>query len=316
MTRQLGFDAILTDIDAANLKPSPEVRPRDELGETLVAHGLVPNEFILDLNHSLTVPYDMQMPPPWNLPSRMFRFPVETTGSFDKIPRRIGLMHPLLAEHPFVLHVENKLGFPLDSNGAPNDHGYSKQRLATWWHAVDLVSAGMWKDLLATERFTTPDDIAGAVAYGLCYSREKGKPCLTTLDARKIMTHLKADEPEDRPGLLTHFMRPMPCKADKGPERWPINSLAGSASDKAWAYIASIENGWFLKDRSGFLNWTPKGRDRFAAVVGTEPHAAEADVACAPEAPEEPEPIAAPREPTHVEKVLAGRAKPVQLSLF
>ena len=65
---------ILRDAAAANSPPPAPPPPPNELGEALVAHKLVPNNFILDLNRGLTVPYDIELPTPWNLPSQMFRF--------------------------------------------------------------------------------------------------------------------------------------------------------------------------------------------------------------------------------------------------
>ena len=79
--------------------------PRDELAETLVAAELVPNTYILDLNGSLTVPHTMELPAPWNLPSRLFRFPVVVTRRSEDGTRRIMLRHPQLAAHPFVQQV-------------------------------------------------------------------------------------------------------------------------------------------------------------------------------------------------------------------
>lgn len=144
---------ILAEADAANT-PKPNAEPNsiaDDLGAALIEHELVPNAFILDLNHGLTVPYEMELEYPWNLPSRMFQFPIEVT---DDGPRRIGLVHPLLVDHPYVQHVQALLGTEIDPNGAPNAYGYSKCDTALWWHAVDLICAGMWKELLETQRFT------------------------------------------------------------------------------------------------------------------------------------------------------------------
>lgn len=280
---------ILREADAAN-RPPVESPPRDELGEALIAHKLVPNDFILDLNHGLTVPYDMEMPAPWNLPSRMFRFPIEVTEP----PRRISLAHPLLVDHPFVRHVQETLGIVIDPQAAPQ--GFKAN--ATWWHAVDLI--GRWKDLLETERFTTPDCIAGAVDYGLSYSSHEGKKRdghINTVDARKIMAHLGSQEPADKPGLMHQFMRPSQCES-----RWPINTASSATSfDKAWALIVGIETGWFKHDRSGHLQWTQAGRDKFTAVVGVP------DVT--PELPPAPK-----QEPAPVAKPATSKA--MQLDLF
>jgi len=242
---------------------------RDELGELLIEKGFVPSGFILDLNHSITVPHDMELPAPWNLPSRLFRFPIEVSEAREGRPRRIGLMHPLLGDHPFVQHVAAELGVELDPNGAPNAYGYSKAPTGLWWHAVDLVSAGKWRELLETRQFTTDADIAGAVAYGLDYSphdAERGSGYISTAEAREIMRAIGSAEPEDRGAILRGFAKPTPCKQDSGKEHWPINSGRDSdAEGRAWGRILGIEAGWFRHDRAGFLAWTQHGRDRYAA---------------------------------------------------
>ena len=86
----------------------------DTLGITLVEKGLAPNLGLLDINNSLSVPHGFDLPEPWNLPSRMFRFPVEVASPDKDQPRRIGLRHPLLADHPYVRHLEKLLGFEID----------------------------------------------------------------------------------------------------------------------------------------------------------------------------------------------------------
>lgn len=255
-----------------------ETMERDELGERLIEAELAPNGFILDLNHSLTVPYGWTMPAPWDLPSRLFRFPIEVSEARNGRPRRIGLMHPELGEHPFVQHVEG-LGFEVDPDGAPNAYGVSKTSTGMWWHAVDLISAGMWRELLATRRFTTPANIAGAVAYGLDYSSHhegrKRNGHITTAEAREIMRAIGVDEPTDANAILREFMRPTACKSDGSAERWPINHAGAEArQDRAWGRIIGIERGWFGYDRAGFLQWTPAGRDRYD--VGDAPTFVEA----------------------------------------
>lgn len=238
----------------------------DSLATQIVERGLAASTFLLDINRSLTVPHDFPLPYPWNLPSRLFQFPIEVSAAEGNSPRRIGLMHPLLAAHPFVQHVEQLLGITLDPNGAPNAYGISKASTGQWWHAVDLVSAGQWPALLDTREYTTAEDIARAVAYGLTYSRHDGKPTgyLTTQEARAIMAAIDAPEPANRRGMLA-FMAPCACKPDKGALHWPINHPALPANDVAWPLIHGIEDGWFAHDRSGFLHWTEQGRERYAA---------------------------------------------------
>ena len=238
----------------------------DSLATQIVERGLAASTFLLDINRSLSVPRDFPLPYPWNLPSRLFQFPIEVSAAEGDGTRRIGLMHPLLAAHPFVRYVEQLLDLTLDPNGAPNAYGISNARTGQWWHAVDLVSAGQWLALLETREYTTTEDIARAVSYGLTYSRHDGKPTgyLTVQEARAIMAAIDVPEPTNRRGMLA-FSAPTPCKPDKGTIHWPINHPALPANDLAWALIHGIEDGWFAHDRSGFLHWTEQGRERYAA---------------------------------------------------
>ena len=109
----------------------------DTMGAALIRHGFVANDYLLSINGGLSVPRHIDLPPPWNLPSRMFQFPIEVGRDEDET--HIGLLHPSLADHPFVSHLESVLGITLDPEGAPNSHGYSKRETAQWWHAVDLA---------------------------------------------------------------------------------------------------------------------------------------------------------------------------------
>lgn len=244
---------------------------RDELGEQIIAAGFAPNDSILDLNGGLDVPHGFALPAPWNLPSRLFQFPIEVCKARGDRPRTIGLRHPDLAAHPFVQHVEAALGFKLDPNGAPNEHGYSTCSAFRWFHAVDLVTAGQWRALLETSDFTTTRSIFNAVDFGLRYSdhREGGKRHghLSTIEARQIMDELGATEPDDRASIIRELGKPSAVNPEgkKGGEHWPINGKASSPEDQAWAFIFGIEDGWFEYDRAGFLQWSVKGRDRYSA---------------------------------------------------
>lgn len=245
-------------------------RAGDAITEALVKHGLAASEYVLDLNDALHAPYDMVLPAPWSLPSRLFRSPIETCRPAPGQTRRLGLLHPELAEHPFVRRVEATLGIAIDPHGAPNEHGYSKVALAGWWHAVDLVAAGRWPDLLETARFTTPEHIMHAVAYGLSYSphdakRKRGH--LSTSEARAIMAHLRSVPPVELLPPRAAFDRPSPCKQDKGNVHWPINTLPRLTHEEAaWAFVAAVEDGTLTYGRAGFLQWSERGRARYGAA--------------------------------------------------
>jgi hypothetical protein len=250
-------------------QPAASEMPRDELGEQLLAQGLAPSAYVLDLNRTISPPHDFELAAPWNLPSRMFRHPIETNAaSVDRDgtvhPRTIGLMHPLLAQHPWVIEAEKRLGIKLDHNGAPNPYGYTNTRNALWWHSVDLISAGMWRELLDTRQFTTDDDIVGAVAYGLDYGphdgRKAGRAHLTVAEAQQILKAIGAAMPKD--GSVIEALRGVQLSEFKGengkPQRainWPHDS---SRLARTWARVAGIERGWFKTDRGGFLKWTDR----------------------------------------------------------
>lgn len=233
--------------------------------DTLVRHGFVANAYLLSINGGLCVPRHIDLPAPWNLPSRMFQFPIETCAHGEET--HIGLLHPALADHPFVTHLETVLGIALDREGAPNAHGYSKRKTAQWWHAVDLISAGEWRALLETRQFTTDHDIARAVAFGLTYSHHEARRMghISTGEARQIMAAIEAAEPQDRRSGILSLSAPSPCQQEKGPAHWPINHGPMDAAVIAWAILHGIEDGWFAYDRSGFLHWTRQGRERYLA---------------------------------------------------
>lgn len=241
----------------------------DALGELIVAKGFEHNAYLLDLNRSLSVPRDFPLPAPWNLPSRMFQFPIEVRQPDGDLPRKIGLRHPLLAEHPFVKHVEAELQVEIDPNGAPNRYGYSSGPTARWWHAVDLITAGHWRDLLETLRFTEPANVMRAVAYGCRYSYHEDKKAagyIDTVAARTIMREMGAIEPQDCSAILRGFMQPIATHPDSGSEYWAINQGHNMPAERvAWGMIFGLEDGWFTHDRSGHLQWSAYGRDRFEA---------------------------------------------------
>lgn len=249
-------------------QPAASEMPRDELGEQLIAQGLTPNAYLLDLNRTISPPHEMELGAPWNLPSRMFRFPIETNAaSVDRDgivhPRTIGLMHPLLVDHPFVIETEKRLGIKLDPNGAPNPYGFTNTRNAQWWHSVDLISAGMWRELLETRQFTTNDDIVGAVAYGLDYGphegRKGGRAHLTVAEAQQILKAIGAVMPKD--GSVIDALRGVQLsefKGESGKLQRAISWRHESPLSRTWARLAGIERGWFKTDRSGFIKWTDK----------------------------------------------------------
>src|SRR3546814_915197 len=139
-----------------------------------------------------------------------------------------------------------------------------------WHHAVDLISAGKWRELLATQEFTEPRNIFNAVVYGLRYSDHadrKASGHISTVEARQIMREMGATEPTDRAALLRSFSAPSPCQQERGSEHWPINLHGPCAEDKAWSFIIGIEDGWFSYDRSGHLQWDRKSTSELQSLM-------------------------------------------------
>ncbi|SAL84905.1 hypothetical protein AWB68_07489 [Caballeronia choica] len=246
--------------------PNTDTVQTDELADKLIELGFFPNAFLLNLNRKLQVPNNKALPAPWNLPSRLFRYPIEITDAGDGFTR-LGLMHPLLADHPFVKDVETALEVTLRPDGAPNPHGHSQSDTALWWHAVDLVAAGLWRELLETAAYTTRENIANAVWYGLQYSPHDGKTNghLTPAEGRQMMQAVDSPEPSDQAATLLDFSTPHACKQDGGRESWPINGGSRDVFRRAWGIIIGIERGWFTYNRGGFLNWSEAGRCRYDA---------------------------------------------------
>lgn len=256
-------------------KPSEALR--DELGELIVAKGFAPNLFLLDNDGSLSVPDDFALPAPWNLPSRLFQFPIEVHRSEPGYPRTIGLRHTLLADHPFVQHVEAVLGMTLTREPVCNAFGYSSAELAQWWHAVDLVSAGHWRELMDTAEFTARECMFRAAGFAL-HSETNGDSGnrQTLREARGLLAWLGSQEPENRAASIRVMADPSAFSDGDGMRR-PINSRGREASSEAeaWAVIHGIEDGWMTYDRRGYLQWSDLGQNRYAVDSGesfTERH--------------------------------------------
>lgn len=234
----------------------------------LIERGLAHNEFLLDINGTLLTSDLVKLDAPWNLPSRLFQFPIEVGEADADGSRRIGMMHPGLADHPFVQFVSEVIGEPLSPGGAPNPYGYTKQSTAQWWHAVDLVSSGHWRELIQTQQFTTPELIANAIVYGLDHRCDEGRG-ITTADARVMMAALGFAQPDAAAAHLASALEAPRHENTSTGKSWSVRCIHGTASpDRAWSRILGLELGWFAYERAGFICWTQKGRDRFAAGPG------------------------------------------------
>lgn len=230
----------------------------------LVDNGFGENDYLLNINGALRSS-NTPLPAPWNLPSRLFRSPIEVGESKADGSREIGMMHPGLSDHPFIRKVAEMVGEPLSPGGAPNAHGVSNQRNAQWWHAVDLVSSGHWRELIETRQFTTPDLIAGAIVYALNHRGDDGAR-LTTKNAREMLAAIGFAEPAAKVAHLCSVLSGPLYETHSSGQSWFVRCAIGSGSgDRAWGLVLGLEAGWFAYDRAGFLCWSEMGRDSFAA---------------------------------------------------
>lgn len=246
----------------------------DDLSTRLIAASFAPNEFFLDLNRGLMVPYDLVLEAPWSLRSRMFRFPIEFMCSRrDAGASRILLRHPKLSAHPFVQQVEAALGLtiawePEDEFGRPLSSQWE------WYHAVDLMSDAHWRDLCCTSEFTTREAMIQAIALAVSFAAghegaAKKRPLLALETARYLLSVLGADEPNDRSeGFLAgtglwpgHIVERHPRTNKVTSERWAVNIMDRGPAG-AWAHIHGLEDGWLYRDRSGHLQVSREGLRR------------------------------------------------------
>lgn len=236
----------------------PPPLPPDPLGEKLVRLGFAANAYLLDMNMALQAHDAADMLEPWSLPSRLMRFSIQVSVPSHGMPRRLTLTHPGLEAHPFVRRVEAGIGDRVPPPGADDpivrgDGG----------HALDLIAAGRWRDLLTTLAFTAPSCVAGGVSHGLSYPGNvgKGRGAITTREARKILAAVCLEEPSEGASPQDCLQPPRPCAGEPDAKaRWPVNTkLSLNAGGHAWALVRGLEAGWLTYDRSSYIVWSPRG---------------------------------------------------------
>lgn len=235
------------------------------LAQRIIAAGFAANECMLNINCAIQMSNDFQPGQPWDMPSRLFRFPIATDSCDGGKGVKVSLLHPLLAEHPFVRHVEETLGIAIE----PDDSTVGAE-MGLWWHAIDMVEHGCIDALNETRRFTSSRCVYRAVALHLNYKPRKGATGGTKY-ARDVLDLFASQPPGDRVGCIRRLMEPSPCAG-----RVPVNTGPTIASEDApWALIFAIEDGWVKHDASGFARWTEKGREMYQA--GTDENVADPD---------------------------------------
>lgn len=227
----------------------------DPLRDALIAAGFAPNGYILDLNRGVSIDG------PVDLPSRLFRFPVEymdrkRTGAES----RLLLRHPLLRDYPavaaFLDDIEAKTGFRAEW-ADQDEFGRDFGAQGRWWHAVDLCSDKHWQDLLRTKQFTDRDCIFGAVRIGLEHKM------LALKHARSIMVDLESAEPFDRSADALAGKGLWPFK--DGDKKFIAPNITPKGEAGAWLTIHGMEDGW-LAYVGKYLSVTKAGMERREAA--------------------------------------------------
>jgi hypothetical protein len=232
------------------------------LEDILIEAGFTPGRYQLEINHSLQCD-NTGFDDPWNLPSRLMQFPLEVQLGKDG-QFHIGLMHPLIGDHPFVKQVAEAIKpHKINPDGAPSAVGHSAAP-AAWWHACDLIREHR-HDLLRTRQFTTDSAIVNAVIYALNYRTNEFGP----EEAREVLDAIGAAPPDgDIVPIVLLVMAPSFVQPEKGAGYWPINSHGSEhAVEFAWLRVWGIEAGWFEYPRRGqHLQWSDHGRGMYRAL--------------------------------------------------
>ncbi len=220
------------------------------LDSVLIEKGLVPNQFILELNGFLTVPHTFDLSGIWAYPSMMYRFPVDYSGGVLSV----GSEH--MKAHPFVKYCEQILGvdIPVSTDARGTRSG--------WGHAMDLIRFDMIDELEETAAFTTIDGIEHAIAHYVCWPKSCDRAPLTTKEARQLLKRFGIRDPGRDLSWIKRLSRPSCLTCDEGPDRWPVNPGFDHNRPGAWAHVHALEAGYF-STKSGWLQWTPDGRDFF-----------------------------------------------------
>ena len=238
----------------------------DLLAGRLIACELVPNEFILELNRTLSNPDDLPAP------SRLYEFPIEFMSAHRRRDgrSRLLLQHPDLADLPFVRRVGEPVAWEPE-----DEFGRARSALPRWWHAIDLMCEDHWRHLLQTRHLSDEEAIFEAVAIAVenpGRSRDKitgGR--LSTTTARHILRLLDAAEPADRShsallsGVAILGGEILERQGKRETIRYPINRMARAAVG-AWLMVHGVEDVWFHR-RGQWLEMSPEGLSRRGAAA-------------------------------------------------
>lgn len=227
-----GWDAWGLEAEDAAVVPEVAV---DRVAEALIASGFAPNTYILELNRGLTNDR------PLDLPSRLFRFPVEfmdrkRTGGES----RLLLRHPDLSNYPpvaaFLDDVETKTGIKVEWSPV-DEFGRDISAHWRWLHAVDLCTDKHWRSLLETIQFAGHEAVFGAVLVNL------ESKSLSAKNARAILTELGSSQQLEQSTALFVGKAIWPYQHDK--EKLISPNFRERTEATAWLAVHGIEAGLF-----------------------------------------------------------------------
>lgn len=217
------------------IEPEP-----DPLVEKLIETGYASNAYVLDINRSINIECG-------DLPSRLFRFPIEfvdRSRQEDGISK-LWLQHSDLAGMEFVDRIERDTGCrPVWS---PVDEFDRERRQGAFWHAIDLLTDEHFRGMLDTRNFTDWPMVINGLRYRMDYGS------LSIANARILLDEYGSVEPEDRSAafLKSDAVRVTNAQQGKFVGMWTKDEQS------VWAAIHGLEDGFFKRDRNGHLRFSP-----------------------------------------------------------
>lgn len=231
-------------------RPSDPEHPDDAIIRELIEANEA-DWYSVSLGYHPHDPHHSDRAAPWNAPSRLFQFPYRFRRAKGE-GTVIAVKHPLLRDHPHVLAIAERTGFPVVDDGRGGGDG-------AWQHAIDLCTDEHWRTLLALQHFTSAVAIGGAVAFAVRYRK------LALAQAKAILAAMGCPEPHDRSAAVLATIRRDEHKDEKGRTTRPINLFpahpeALARGWEAWLLIHGREDRIFLF-RGDHLEWAPRATD-------------------------------------------------------
>lgn len=221
----------------------PVERETDPLVEQLVAGGLAPNEYLLNMNRAL------YCPPAMDLPSRLFQWPVEFVDRSRREDGKSALLlnHPAFDGMPFVDEIEARCGVrPIWEDR--DEFGRERISRYQYFHAMDLLTDEHWSDMLRTRHFCSEK----AITNGLCYRATYGG--LSTDNMRSVLAAINAAEPSDQSSA---YLASDAVRVTEALQGIFVGLTDWSSVDAVWATVHGLESKKLKRDKSGHLRFSP-----------------------------------------------------------